>query len=413
MNDFLINLRDILKLEKNDKLSEEELKKKVINQIKKILLIEDSLFKLSENFSCNVELSLKIMSLFVRIIDKIYCETDPYKFIEYCLDEIIKVIPAENISYMEKHPDFDCLILKVATGKIKLDKFKEKIFKIESTVAGETFKTNSPIYIPDVLIDKRFDLNLSDLPIRSLLCVPLKVKDELIGVMNFSHPYVNSFDDYSVFFLTSMANIFSTVFTNFKLYSEIRNFNENLKKEIKEKTYELKKINRTLYRESITDALTGLSNRRFFFQRLDEEFSKFLRYGNSFCLIIFDLDNLKNINDTFGHTEGDRLIKTFGRVLRKNKRKEDIVSRIGGDEFACIIFANTTDNAKKFAERVRLDFGTTYKKTKVSVTGAIGYVGRGSLFKPYKNHKELYKEVDQALLKAKKTRNIILAIETN
>jgi len=414
MREFLLNIGELLKIENLDRFTDEELKQTLLEHLNKRLVIEKSLLDLSEDFACSAELSVRVISSINRIIDRIYNEKeDVYSFISYCFDEFIKLLPAENISFMEKHPELNYLILKVASGKIKFKDFKKKIFNIESTIGGAAFKEANFIYVPDVTEDERFDPELSTLPIRSVLSVPVRVQNKIIGVINFSHPKVNAFDEACIFFFVSMVHLFSAMITLFKLYSENLKFNEQLQKEVNRKTVELQKINKKLYKASITDSLTGINNRRFFFQRLEEEYARALRYGNSFCLIIFDLDGLKKVNDMFGHTEGDKLIKLFARILKTMTRKEDIVARIGGDEFACILIGASMEGASKFAERIKEEFKNKYKKASVSASGGVGCVGRGESFKFYKDYKEFFKEVDEALLKAKQFKDKIATIERN
>lgn len=413
MREFLLNIGNLLNLKNLDELTDEELKQQILESLKKRLIIENSLFELSEDFASSAELSVRVISSITRIIDKIYIEKDIYSFISSCFDEFIKLIPAENISFMEKHPELNYLVLKVASGKIKLNDFKRKIFSIEDTLAGAAFKEGNYIYVPDVKKDKRFDPKLSTLPITSILCVPVKIQNQIAGVINFSHPEVNAFDDSCIFFLVSLTQMFSAIITLFKLYSENLKFNEQLKKEVNKKTLELQKINKKLYKASITDPLTGVHNRRFFFQRLEEEYARYLRHGNSFCLVLLDLDSLKKVNDAFGHLEGDRLIKLFARILKTNKRKEDVIARIGGDEFGCILIGASLEGAKKFAEKIKEEFKTKYKKASVSASGAVGCVGKGYSFRFYKDCKDFFKEVDKALFKAKKIKDTVETIETN
>lgn len=348
MRDLLLKIGNVLELKNLEKFDDEQLSNLILQHITKRLILEKSLFQLSEDFSCGAELSIRIMSSINRIIDRIYTEKDIYSFISYCFDEFIKLLPAENISFMEKHSEWNWLILKVASGKIKLKDFKSKLFNINNTLAGEVFKEGNFIYVPDITKDKKYNSKLSTLvSIRSVLAVPVKIQNKIIGVINFSHPEVNAFDEFCIFFFVSMVQLFSAIITLFKLYHENSTFNEQLQMEVNRKTLELQKINKKLYKASITDSLTGIYNRRFFFQRLEEEYARTLRYGNSFCLILFDLDNLKKINDTFGHPEGDRLIKLFAKILKTNKRKEDIAARIGGDEFGCIFIGASLEGAKK------------------------------------------------------------------
>lgn len=413
MRDLLLKIGNVLELKNLEKFDDEQLSNFILQHIKKRLVVEKSLFQLSEDFSCGAEISIRIMSSINRIIDRVYNEKDIYNFISYCFDEFIKLLPAENISFMEKHPEWDWLILKVASGKIKLKDFKSKLFNINNTLAGEAFKEGNFIYVPDITKDKTYNSKLpTSVLIKSVLAVPVKIQNKIIGVINFSHPEVNAFDEFCIFFFVSMVQLFSAIITLFKLYHENSTFNEQLQKEVNRKTLELQKINKKLYKASITDSLTGIYNRRFFFQRLEEEYARALRYGNSFCLILFDLDGLKKINDTFGHPEGDRLIKLFAKILKTNKRKEDIVARIGGDEFGCIFIGASLEGAKKIAEKIREEFKSKYKKTDVSVSGALCCIGKGEHFRFYKDYKTFFRELDKALFKAKKIRDTIEIIET-
>ena len=87
-----------------------------------------------------------------------------------------------------------------------------------------------------------------------------------------------------------------------------------------------------LQEESITDPLTGLLNRRGFYERLRIEKSRSDRYGHSFLLAYLDLDNLKKINDTLGHHEGDKALISLAETVKKNIRSTDFAGRLGGDE---------------------------------------------------------------------------------
>ncbi|MDW7971653.1 MAG: diguanylate cyclase [Thermodesulfovibrio sp.] len=413
MRDFLLKLGNLLEIKNLEKFDDDQLSTLILQNIKKRLVVEKSLFQLSEEFSCGSELSIKIISSINRIIDKIYFEKNLYRFISYCFDEFIKIFPSENISFLEKHPEKNWLVLKVTSGKVKLKDFKSRIFNINKTLLGKAFKERNSIYVPDITTDKYFNSKLSTLvSIKSVLAVPVRLKNETIGVINFSHPEVNAFDELSIFFLVSMVQFFSAIITLFELYRENLDFNKQLQEEIKKKTLELQKTNRKLYKASITDSLTGIYNRRFFFQRLEEEYARSLRHGTNFCVVVFDLDNLKKINDTFGHPEGDRVLKLFAKILKTNKRKEDIAARIGGDEFGCILIESFLEGAKKTAERIKEKFKNSYKKAFVSVTGAVGCIGKGESFKFYKDSKEFFEDIDKALLKAKKIKDIIGEIET-
>lgn len=412
MKDFLISIAKVLNLKDTEALSEENLKEVILKAIKDKNLLEKSMFELSEDFARNTELSIKTISTLNKIIDKINEEKDIYKFISYCLEEFIKLIPVENISFWEKHLKGNYLILRAASGKIKFNELKTKKMSIKESLAGLVLNEGEHIYLPDAPTDKRFNPNISSLPIRSVLSAPIKIKEEVVGVINFSHPQPNAFDEFCIFNLVSFVNLLSAAITLFKFYKQTMSLNKRLQKEIRKKTQELQKLNQLLYKESITDPLTKIHNRRYFLQRLQEEFSRSLRYGNSFCLVLFDLDNLKEINDKFGHLEGDRLIKTFAKILTKNKRKEDLAGRVGGDEFGCILIATTPEGAKSFAERIKEKLKEKYKKYPASASAGVGCICPGIKFRYFRDFKEFYHEVDKALLNAKKIKDTVRTIET-
>lgn len=102
-----------------------------------------------------------------------------------------------------------------------------------------------------------------------------------------------------------------------------------------------------------TDALTEIPNRRFYYERLLQEIARARRSGNPLTLALVDLDLFKDINDEVGHRGGDQVLKFFSQFVRVNLRQEDILCRIGGDEFAIILPDTTADNAAMFFDRIR------------------------------------------------------------
>ena len=102
------------------------------------------------------------------------------------------------------------------------------------------------------------------------------------------------------------------------------------------------------------DELTGLPNRRWFFERLDEEIDRARRYNNALSLIMIDIDRFKDVNDNFGHPLGDLALAEVARLLAANVRTSDIVVRYGGEEFMIIIPESDAEQAAKVAEKLRV-----------------------------------------------------------
>ncbi len=101
------------------------------------------------------------------------------------------------------------------------------------------------------------------------------------------------------------------------------------------------------------DGLTGLMNRKFFFERFNEEIERSSRYKSKMVLLAIDIDHFKKINDTYGHPEGDRVLSALGRIFKENIRSTDFAGRVGGEEFAIILSETSIKDGKYTAERIR------------------------------------------------------------
>lgn len=104
-----------------------------------------------------------------------------------------------------------------------------------------------------------------------------------------------------------------------------------------------------------TDELTGLHNRKYLLERMEQEISRAKRYGNALSLLLFDLDFFKVVNDIYGYEWGDVLLKSIADKLKGLIRKEDILTRYGDEEFVVVLPNTSEDNAFLFAERFRKD----------------------------------------------------------
>ena len=107
-------------------------------------------------------------------------------------------------------------------------------------------------------------------------------------------------------------------------------------------------------RASTVDSLTGLFNRTFFFAALEREIQRSARSGRGFCLLMIDLDELKGINDRFGHFFGDRILRAVGDVIHDGVRRIDIAARYGGDEFVVLLPETDPSGAYVLAEKIRI-----------------------------------------------------------
>ncbi len=126
----------------------------------------------------------------------------------------------------------------------------------------------------------------------------------------------------------------------------------------RERAENLHQENRSLEQQAMTDALTGVANRRALGQHLERTHALAVRSGQLFSVVIFDLDFFKRINDTFSHVIGDAVLKRIGALLREQCRKGDFAARYGGEEFSMVLMGADFDVAFEVCERFRISIET-------------------------------------------------------
>jgi diguanylate cyclase (GGDEF)-like protein len=166
---------------------------------------------------------------------------------------------------------------------------------------------------------------------------------------------------------------------------------------------EIEAKNRLLERLALTDALTGLPNRRAVETWARRELEVTVRHGFSFWAVMADLDNFKSVNDTFGHNAGDTVLKKFAEILKDSTRSADICGRLGGEEFVILLTHTNEQGARVAIERVRekietqrFRFGTESRV----VTASFGIAGHTKLHS--QNFRWLLAQADTALYSAKR-----------
>lgn len=166
---------------------------------------------------------------------------------------------------------------------------------------------------------------------------------------------------------------------------------------------ELHQLKEQLHQQSVRDGLTGLYNRRFFFELCEKNLSLDMRHHLTSVLIVLDVDQFKCINDRFGHPLGDSALMHLGRVMQSVLRSEDVLARIGGDEFAILLPNTTLSAAASLAERLRLQVMQSPlplpdgDKLVITISAGLVENGEGELME------SLYARADQMLYQAKQS----------
>ena len=161
---------------------------------------------------------------------------------------------------------------------------------------------------------------------------------------------------------------------------------------------------REMYRISITDPLTGIYNRRYFMERLQEEVQRARRYKEDvFSISILDIDDLKRINDSYGHQVGDELIKAIAEYLKNFVRESDVVGRIGGDEFG-IIWMHTDSEVARWVQKRLIDGIEELKIPSIPTERILVSVGTSTFGVDGFTTDELIKAADDRMYEMKRRR---------
>jgi diguanylate cyclase (GGDEF)-like protein len=130
---------------------------------------------------------------------------------------------------------------------------------------------------------------------------------------------------------------------------------------------------RKLQINAATDPLTGLYNRRFFDDYFEKELNRSIRYSHRLALVVFDLHRFKEVNDRYGHPQGDILLQMAATTLRKSMRTSDYAFRIGGDEFALLLPQSDTEQAAAMSRRLRAAYAATIEPLHLGVSLGLDY----------------------------------------
>lgn len=270
---------------------------------------------------------------------------------------------------------------------------KAKIAELES--AFELEKKNKALLVSEKAIsDLAYQQTLND---RNLLELKVARQDQ----------------QYSIYLLVSvvavllLAGFFLIRINNIRAKTNSALLQKN--EEIEKTQRELEQLNNKLAQQSLEDALTGLKNRRFLEQMMPREKARLQREltngnGNPSLVIMLDIDHFKNINDTYGHSVGDQVLKAFAEVMKVNARSSDMQVRWGGEEFLWYCPDTSFSDGALLCQRVSEHLATIQievGRDQVSPTCSFGYAAY-PMFSGFSNHWELtIKAADAALYRAK------------
>jgi len=192
-----------------------------------------------------------------------------------------------------------------------------------------------------------------------------------------------------------------------ELESELGMLNSSLNeknREINELRQKIKELEESLHEAEVTsktDYLTKVMTKRGFEEELQRFESIYDRHGVSYALLFLDIDHFKNINDTYGHDAGDKVLSSIGAILLNHSRDEDVIGRFGGEEFVVILPGSEFEGAKIYAEHIRTQIETSkfiYKNRRIPVTVSLGVAMRDG----FDSVQDTLSSADEKLYLAKK-----------
>jgi len=305
------------------------------------------------------------------------------ELIEYVVKHVTILLEAKKCSMMLLDDEKKMLFVVGAEGMSDTIAKNAKI-ELGEPIAGVVAGNGQPLLVKNIEYDREFQrANKPTYLGRSFMIVPIKLGEKVAGVINVSDKIVKEdlkrgtklnyeevFNEIDLRILCAVAREVSVALENVELLKELNSL-------------------------VVTDPLVNIYNYRHFTKSLDYEIKRCRRSDTPLCIIMIDIDDFKSYNDTFGHLEGDALLRNLGQIFKKQLREVDIVCRYAGDEFAVILPDTKIDGAQRAAEKIQKAVADFSFKRKVTLSlGIAKYIDK---FAQY----DLILSADKALYNAK------------
>lgn len=305
---------------------------------------------------------------------------DVRKVMEAIMQQVERVLKPTAWSLLLTDQASGELVFEIAISPIA-EQLEGIRLKRGEGIAGWVAEHGEALLIPDVERDPRFAAKFNQsfpFVTRSIVCVPMRIKDRVIGVIELINSLDElAFNDADMTLLSTIADFAAIALDNARNYDRISEL-------------------------VITDDVTGLYNSRHFTSLLDDEILRAERYGLGFSVVFLDLDRLKQINDVHGHLVGSRMLKELGVMIAGHIRTSDKAARYGGDEFVIVLPQTSKERAAVMAtlllERMK---GTELRADGGDVIRLSASFGVAAYPEDARTRQELIRAADSAMYEAK------------
>jgi len=290
---------------------------------------------------------------------------------EYIVHQTAEILDARRCSLMFFDIDSNELYVNASCGL--LDEMISKVrVRIGEPVAGIIAQQSKAVFVEDIEDHDLFKRQNKEMYTqRSFMSAPLFFNQKLIGILNVSEKK-GRFNE-----------------TDLKVF-------ETIAQQAAVSIHKTQALTTFEYLSQI-DPMTGLINYRGFLQRIEEETLRAKRYGSMLSLMMIDVDNFKNYNDTLGHPEGDKLLKRLAEIFRTKLRVTEYICRYGGDEFAIILPQTDVAHAAVAGEKIRKCVAEEFSQFGISISIGLAQF-QGDLSK-----EDFIKQADELLYESKKS----------
>ena len=274
---------------------------------------------------------LQQLDTLIEMTSLINSTLDAHLVREKAIAASMQLMDTEAASMLLLDTETNELYFEVALGE-KQNEVQSIRIEAGKGIAGHVARTGVPLIVKDVQNDDRFYPRVdetSGFKTRDILCVPIISKERILGVLQAINRRTGEFAGDDAVILHALANQVAVAIENAELY-----------------------------RDSISDGLTGIYQRRYLDLRLKEEMHAAKRYQHALSIMMLDVDHFKQVNDRFGHATGDEVLKKVAAVIKQGTRVSDVVGRYGGEEFMVIVPYISQRDVEILAERIRRAIAT-------------------------------------------------------